>query len=278
MRTIAEAVEGTEVRVEPADSPGITVDGVPADLAHVAKADVRVDLADEPTSIDGESTSIDGESVAIDGESVATGRPTRVFVVEHVLGPLGLRGITAANVVGVRDEWDFARPEHRFCYAAELGPESVVGHPAGLPNPAIADALGEVDVVAGDPRPRQTVSERVTFAANDGRIELRPREYGAGVRFDATFGEASIVAEVDPRGETDEELVEAVTTSTTPYLSPTEKEAVTHSVADLVSDLLVIGGFDDLAVDVDLGGAYHALTVGAARKAHKTGVVEHCEG
>lgn len=256
MRTVEHPVEGTEVRVEPREQPGILVDGVPADLDHVAKADVRVDLAG----------------------AGGTDTASRSFVVEHVLGPLGLRGITAANVVGVRDEWEFARPEHRLCYAADLRPERVVGHPAGLPNPAIAEALGEVGVVGGAPQPRQTVAEPVSFEANEGSIDLRPREYGAGVRFDATFGEASIVAEVDPRGETDADLVESVCNSTTPYLSPTEEEAVTHAVADLVSDLLVIGGFDDLFVDVDLGGAYHALTVGAARKADDAGLVEYRDG
>lgn len=246
MRTIAEPVEGTEVRVTPSETPGIEVNGVPATLDAVEKADVRVDLANG----------------------------ARSFVVEHVLGPLGLRGITAANVVGVRDEWDFARPEHRFCYAAGLGPEHVVGHPAGLPNPALATALGEVEVVERDPQPRQTVSEPVTYAANGGEIELRPRERGAGVRFDVQYGDATITADVDPCGHTDEDLVESVTNATTPYLSPTEAEAVTHSIADLVSDVAVIGGFDDLAVDATLADAYHALTVGAARKAHETGVVE----
>lgn len=246
MRTVARPVEGTEVRVEPADSPGITVNGAPATLDAVAKADVRVDLAAE----------------------------TRSFVVEHVLGPLGLRGVTAANVVGLREDWDFARPEHRFCYAADLGPENVVGHPAGLPNPALAAALGEVELAAGEPQPRRTVSDPVTYEANGGRIELRPREYGAGVRFDVAYGEATITADVDPRGDNDESLVESVTDATTPYLSPTEEEAVTHSVADLVSDVAVIGGFEDLVVEAELGEAYHALTVGAARKARDEGLVE----
>lgn len=246
MRTIAHPVEGTEVRVEPSDSPGIAVNGVPATTDHVGKADVRVDL--------------------VDG--------TRSFVVEHVLGPLGLRGVTAANVVGIRDEWDFARPEHRFCYAAEMEPGNVVGHPAGLPNPALAAALGEVDFVDGEPQPRQTVSEPVSYAANGGEIELRPREHGDGIRFDVRYGDATITAEVDPRGNNDEQLVDSVINSTTPYLSPTEEEAVTHSIADLVSDLAVVGGFDDLVVDADLGDAYHALTVGAARKARDAGLIE----
>lgn len=265
MRTVAEPIEGTEVRVEPRDEPGVLVDGVPADLDHVCKADVRVDLLGDASGM-----GAGGEGVA----GATTAARSRSFVVEHVLGPLGLRGVTAANVVGIRDEWDFARPEHRFCYAARLGPEQVVGHPAGLPNPAVAEVLGEVGIVEGDPQPRRTVSKPFSFEANGGVVELRPREYGAGVRFDATYGEASTVAEVDPRGANDEALVESVCNSTTPYLSPTEEEAVTHAVADLVSDLLVIGGFDDLFVDVDLGGAYHELTVGAARAARDAGVVE----
>lgn len=267
MRTIAEPVEGHDVRVEPSDSPGIEVNGVPATLDAVGKADVRVDL-------------VGGESARSNGDDTRSGSSvngTRSFVVEHVLGPLGLQGVTAANVVGVRDEWDFARPEHRFCYAAELGPRNVVGHPAGLPNPAIADALGDVDVVEGDPRPRQTVSEPVSHSANGGHIEVRPREYGAGVRFEAAFGDATITAEVDPRGGNDDDLVDAVTNSTTPYLSPTDEEAVTHAVADLVSDVAVIGGFDDAVVEADLADAYHALTIGVARAAREADVVEHRE-
>ena len=62
--------------------------------------------------------------------------------------------------------------------------------------------------------------------------------------------------------------------STAPYLSPNDDEAVAHAVADLVSDIAVIGGFDDLVVEADLAGAYHALTIGAARKARSSGLVK----
>lgn len=249
VRTVAEAVEASEVRVEPKETPGIEVNGVPADLEHVTKADVRVDLRGE----------------------------TRAFVVEHVLGPLGLRGVTAARVEGRVDEWDFARPEHRFCYAANLPPSSVVGHPHGLPNPELAEAVSDVGVV-GEERTRTTVTEAVTFETNGGDIAIRPREYGAGIRFEATYGDAELVADVDPAGENDPGLVADVTASTTPYLAPDDEEAVTHSVADLVSDVAVVGGFDDAVVEANLGGAYHALTVGASRKAHEADVVESRTG
>lgn len=245
VRTLAAPVDGSEVRVEPKATPGVEINGIPADLAHVAKADVRVDIA---------------------------APEARSFVVEHVLGPLGLRGVTAARVEGRVESWSFARPEHRFCYSAGLSPANVVGHPRGLPNPGLAAALGRVDTV-GRPSTRTTVAEPVTVEANGGRLALRPREYGAGVRFEVSYGDASLTAEVDPAGGADDAFVERVTTSTTPYLSPDDDEAVTHAIADLVSDVAVIGGFDDLVVDADLGEAYHALTVGAARKAHETGVV-----
>lgn len=258
MITLAEPVEGTEVRVEPAESPGITVNGIPASLDAVGKADVRVDLVPVDT------TRTAGGSRPI-GDS-------RSFVVEHVLGPLGLRGITAAEVTGVRHEWDFARPEHRFCYSTSMGPGSVVGHPQGLPNPALAEALGSVERVETGGTPRTTVEREVTLSNDHGEISAAPREFGAGIRFEARYGDATFECEVDPAGENDEDLIEAVTTSTTPYLSPTEDEAVVHSVADLVSDIAVIGGFDDLVVKADLGGAYHALTVGIARKAREEGV------
>jgi hypothetical protein len=250
VRTLAEPVVGSEVRVEPKETAGIEIDGLPADLNHVVKADVRVDLG---------------------------GDANRAFVVEHVLGPLGLRGVTAARVEGRVETWDFARPEHRFCYSTSLPPSSVVGHPAGLPNPHLARAVGEVGVV-GDVPTRATVSEPVTVETDDGRLTLRPRAYGAGVRFEASYGEASVTAEVDPKGETDDALVERVTTSTTPYLSPDDTEGVTHAVADLVSDVCVLGGFDDLVVEAELGEAYHALTVGAAREAREQGVVVAREG
>jgi hypothetical protein len=249
MRTVARPIEGTEVRVEPTESPGIEVNGVPASLDAVGKADVRVDLVSD------------------------AGRG-RSFVVEHVLAPLGLHGITGASVVGIRDDWAFARPEHRFCYAAGLGPDAVVGHPEGLPNPALASALDDVGIVESEPQSRQTVSEPVTFASNGGEIELRPRDYGGGIRFEARYGDAEITAEVDPRGGNDPELIDSVVSATTPYLTPEDGEAVTHSIADLVADVAVVGGFDDLFVEVDLGEAYHALTIGAAREARRQGVVE----
>lgn len=250
MRTVAEPVEGTEVRVEPADSPGITVNGVPAELTAVVKADVRVDLVG----------------------------PTRSFVVEHVLGPLGLRGITAAEVTGIRGAWDFARPEHRFCYGAGMGPENVVGHPEGLPNPALAAALGDVEIVEEGETPRTTVEREVSLARNGGEISIAPRAFGAGIRFEARYGDATFECEVDPAGGNDEDLIESVTNATTPYLSPSDDVAVVHSIADLVSDIAVIGGFDDLVVEADLGGAYHALTVGVARKAHDEGVAVERSG
>lgn len=250
MRTIAEPVAGSEVRVAPRDQDGVVVNGTPATLEHVCKEDVRVDLGP---------------------------RGARSFVVEHVVGVLGLHGVTAAEVSGIRETWDFARPEHRHCWSVNLGPEQVVGHPAGLPNPDLSAALAGVEK-RGRRTTRTTVTEPVSLEAGGGRIELRPREYGAGIRFEAAYGGVEFVAEVDPAGDNDPGMVEAVVASQTPFLSESAEEGVTHSIVDLTSDVAVIGGFDDLVVEADLGDAYHQLTVGVARKAREAGVVEVVDG
>lgn len=247
MRTLSAPVEGTEVRVEPSDSPGIRINGIPARPEHICKADVRVDLS---------------------------AGAQRSFIVEHVLGPLGLHGITAASVTGLATQWDFARPEHRFCYSTGLDPSAVVGHPEGKPNPGLMAALGSEAVVETGTTPRTTITEPVTHTANGGRIRLVPRDYGSGVRFEATYGDATRTVELDPWGDNDPQLLEEIAGATTPYLSPTDEEAATHAIADLVSDLVVLGGFDDVDVTVDLAEAYHALTVGAVRKIHRESLVD----
>lgn len=246
MRTVGEAFEASEVRVEPASEPGIRVNGVPANGEHVQKADVRVDLF---------------------------GAGGRSFVVEHVLAPLGLTGVTAAEVVGTRDDWSFARPEHRFAYSRGGGPNRVVGHPAGYPNPAIAKGVRAVGVEELDEPVRRSVAEPVSVERDGGALTLRPSEPRTGIRFEIEFRGEALVATVDPAGETDPELVTAVVNSQTPFLTDSPTEGITHAVADLVSDIAVIGGFSDLVVEAELNEAYHALTVGAARRAHERDVV-----
>ena len=247
MRTVAEPFEAESVAVAPAEEPGIRINGAPATVEAVRKADVRVDL-------------LGGE----DGR--------RSFVVEHALAPLGLCGVTAAEVTGIETDWSFARPEHRFCYARGDDPAHVVGSPLGLPNPAVVEGVREVGVV-GEPSIRRTVAEPVTADTEGGTVTLRPRERGAGIRFEVSFRGESFVAEVDPAGDTDPELVDRVAAATTPFLTESAREGIVHSVADLVSDVAVIGGFEDLLVEADLGDAYHLATVGAARLAHERDVV-----
>lgn len=257
MRTIAEPVEGEFVRVEPADEPGIRINGIPADLDHTRKADARVDL------------------VANAGQSGVDGG--RAFVVEHVLGPLRLCGVTAAEVYGIDEGWDFSRPEHRFCYSTDLGPAAVVGHEAGLPNPALAAAVLDAGTVRHEPEVRRTVAEPITHGANGGEIVVSPREYGAGVELALELREETFAAEVPAEGA-DPDVVKTITNSTTPFLAPDGEVAVTHSAADVLSDVIAIGGLDDVRIEANLGRSYHALTVGVARKAHEHGIVVEREG
>lgn len=262
-RTVAAPADGEVARVAPREAGGIRVNGIPADLDHVRKADVRIDLVggggkDEDGDVEGDA---DHRTLADRG---------RAFVAEHVLGPLRLCGITDAAVVGTADRWSFARPEHRFCYAAGLGPDAVVGHPDGLPNPALAAAVADAGTDPAAARPRGTVAEPVTVAANCGEIRIEPRPFAAGATLDLAYGDATFACDLPPGGA-DPETVAAVTEATTPYLAPDDEEAVAHAVADVVSDVVVLGGLDDVRIEATLGGAYHALTVGAARAARERG-------
>lgn len=240
MRTVSEPVVGTEVRVEPADNDGIRINGIPATLENAVPV-FRVDL--------------------VDGN-------TRTFIAEHALSVLGLRGITAAEVTGVRTEWDFARPEHRFCYSVGWDPSAVVGHPAGLHDPALAEALRTVETVERGESPRKTVSEPVEFG--DGAIRIQPREYGAGLWIRNHYEDGTMEFTVDPQGSTEEAIVKEIVTSTTPFLTQ-RREGATHWIGDVVSDIGVIGGFDDLVIDSFDAG--HDDTLGVSRRAHNQGVV-----
>ncbi len=243
MGALRSSAEGEYVRADPRTTEGISINGIPVDLQHTRKADIRID--------------------------VVSGR-NRAFVAEHVLGPLYLRGVTAANVVGTVDAWDFARPEHRFCYATDLGPDAVVGHPAGLPNPGLATALGDAEIVETDGRTRGTVTEPVEYSANGGTIRIEPRGFREGPELDLRYRSGSFHCTVPPEGA-DEALINSVTNATTPYLAPDDETAATHAVADVLSDVVVIGGLEDVRIEADLSDAYHSLTVGGARRARTVG-------
>lgn len=243
MGTLRSVAEGEYVRAEPRQTDGISINGIPADLEHTRKADIRIDLV--------------------------SGRD-RTFVAEHVLGPLYLRGVTAADIVGTVEEWDFARPEHRFCYATDLGPEAVVGHPAGLPNPGLATALGDAEIAETDGRARGTVTETVEYGVNGGTIRIEPRGFRAGPELDLRYDGSSFRCTVPPGGA-DEAVIESVTNATTPYLAPDGETAVTHAVADVLSDVVVIGGLEDVRIEAELCEAYHSLTVGGARRTRELG-------
>lgn len=243
MKTLRSVAEGEYVRAEPRQTSGISINGVPADLEHTRKADVRIDLVSDRD---------------------------RVFVAEHVLGPLYLRGITTANVVGIVTEWDFARPEHRFCYSTDLGPDAVVGHPAGLPNPGLAAALGDAEVVEESERARGTVTEPVEYRINGGTIRIEPRGFREGPELDLNYRDSSFQCTVPPGGA-DESLIEDVTNATTPYLAPDNRTAAIHAVADVLSDVVVIGGLEDVRIEAELSDSYHSLTIGGARRARDVG-------
>ena len=139
------------------------------------------------------------------------------------------------------------------------------------PNPALAAAVADAGTEPTAARARGTVAEPMTFAVDGGEIRIEPRPFAAGAVLDLAYGDATFACELPPGGA-DPGTVTAVTGATTPYLAPDDEEAVTHAVADVVSDVVVLGGLEDVRIEATLGDAYHALTVGAARAARERGL------
>ncbi|WP_433633494.1 hypothetical protein [Halomicrococcus sp. NG-SE-24] len=241
MRTIAEPVVGSEVRVEPKETEGILINGIPAELGNAVPV-FRIDLVQDND---------------------------RTFIAEHVLSVLGMYGITAAKVTGITENWDFARPEHRFCYSENVGPEWAVGHPAGLHNPTLVEALRTTDIVETGETTRTSVSEPVE--CGDGAIRIAPRESGTGLLLRNHHQGEVLTFDIDPQSQTDGEIIREITSSTTPFLTPDSREGAIHWIGDMVSDIGIIGGFDDLVIDSYEPG--HNYTIGVSQKASDEGLV-----
>lgn len=238
MRTITDSVVGTEVRIDPSDTGEITINGISASLEN-ARTLFRVDL--------------------VSGDN-------RVFIAEHILSILGMHGVTSAEVTGINTDWDYARPEHRFARSTEnLTPENVVGHPKGLHDPVAEEGLREVKIVESGDEQRKTVTESIEYG--DSAIRIAPREKGEGLLL-RNHNEGEVISfTVDPLSRSDIGNIKLISTSTTPFLGGTSREGATHWVGDMVSDIGVIGGFDDLVIDSYTAG--HDDTIGISRKAHK---------
>ncbi|MEM1510182.1 MAG: hypothetical protein QXW86_11830 [Saccharolobus sp.] len=253
LTTVKEPIRAGNILVMPfwkSREPKIIINEVEAVPENVVKYDARVDIKDP-------------------------GSRKRCFLVEHVLGPLRLVGITNALVVGVDRKWNFLRPEHRFAYSIGLGPEVVVGEEDGRQRPALSDLvdkLGEL-IVKIECEVYKSVSEEVYYENVDpfgykGRIILKPLKPGEGIVLNVTLSENSIDnVLINQEGLKDKSLLKQILRAQTPFLiGINTKEALLHAIGDVTADIVGLGGLTDVEIIAELNFFYHALTVGAIKK------------
>jgi hypothetical protein len=246
--------------VEDIKEPRIVINNIEAVPENAVKHDARVDIMNPRTR-------------------------KRCFLVEHVLGPLRLVGITNARVYGTDKTWNFLRPEHRFAYSLGLSPEFVVGEEDGTQRPgleALVDHLSDY-VVKTKCRVYKSVAEEIVHENVDpfgykGKIIIYPRNPGEGITLSVRLFKNSLEnLLITEEGLQDRALLKRILRARTPYLIGLEsEEALLHAVGDVTADIVGLGGLTDVAVSVELNFFYHALTVGAIKKARFIKEVEEC--
>lgn len=238
-----------DIRIEPLKpGSGIWINSIPVDLEHVAKNDSRVDLSD--------------------GEK-------RAFVVEHILAPLKMMGIRDVNVLGRESSWDFARPVHRFAYSVGMKANSVFGPSDGRHHFEIVDAVYNLSCIQNaEDIEYKTVSQRIFLDYPPyGTIEIDPAPRGSGLNMELISGGNRISVTVYVTGRANSiDILDKVLTSRTPAVRGLySEEPLWHAVGDFTADLGGVGGITDAKITANLGMNYHAITIGALKKAFKKG-------
>jgi hypothetical protein len=240
--------------------PRIIINDIEAIPEHVVKYDARVDIMD-PSS------------------------KKRCFLVEHVLGPLRLIGITNAKVVGTDVNWNFMRPEHRFAYSIGLSPRFVVGEEDGTQRPALISIIDSLDqyVIKSECRVYKSVSKEVIYENMDpfgyrGRIVISPRDENEGITLTVRLFKNYIEdIHITENGLQDKTLLKKILSARTPYLIGIDsEESLYHAIGDVTADIIGLGGLTDADIKVELNFFYHALTVGAIKRAQFIKRVKEC--
>lgn len=255
LTTVKEPIRAGNIIVGPLlkfTEPRILINGVEAIPENAVKYDARVDIMDPRSR-------------------------KRCFLVEHVLGPLRLAGITNAEVVGTDKEWNFLRPEHRFAYSIGLEPGVVVGEEDGRQRPALADLLDKLNelVIRIECDVYKSVAQEVNYENIDpfgykGRITLKPLKPNEGIVLNVTLFSNSIEGVlIGEDGLKDRTLLKKILQAQTPFLiGLNTKEALLHAIGDVTADIVGLGGLTDVEITAELNFFYHALTVGAIKRSN----------
>jgi len=249
--TLSKPIVSGNVVILPMKKPEggkIIINGIEAKPENVVKYDARVDMMDPTTK-------------------------KRCFIIEHVLGPLRMLGVTDAIVLGLDKTWNFLRPEHRFAYSLGLTPEVVVGREDGKQRPKLEGIIDSVRLKT-DKQFYVTVAQEVYFKTVDifghkGEITIAPLPPESGIVLNIELFKNSIEdIRLGENGLEDKHLAKKILDARTPFLIGIEKEeALFHAIGDVIADTVGLGRLTDAKIDVKLNFFYHSLTVGAIKRA-----------
>jgi len=249
-QTVKYIVKTDILEVRPAKGTGITLNNIPVSPAHVVHNLFRVDMA-------------------------ANGY--RAYICEHPLASLKICGVHDAEVVGIRKEWDFARPEDRSAYSLGLKPNAVLGPPTGRISGGLVEAIEKVGIKrSGIVKEETTVAKKVEFSNPHGKIIIEPAPVGTGLQIYLKFGQFDPIETVlGVYSGLEPKLRRKVAGAITPFLKGLTEETAYHTLGDLIGDIAGTGGVDNGYVKVEVWGSIHTLTITACKKAGVTRAKEH---
>lgn len=241
--TMAEPVRNGQIEVKPnLEGTGIIVNGVPVNYELIVHSRERVDICKDRRII---------------------------YLIEHHVAALTLAGITDAQIVSHRRNWDFYRPEDRSAYSTGSTPDTVLGDPAGVIGRSLVESLMRAPKVALNIQ-QDYLKPNSAFEITHkdyGYIKIAPLTYKEGLVIDLNFYGSKLYAhfKIEPP-HLPRSLICRISEAVTPFLAGSCKKAIYHVIGDLIGDLIGIGKIFNAEVKADLRGSYHYLTIHLIKK------------
>ncbi|MHA1238109.1 MAG: hypothetical protein ACTSSJ_02475 [Candidatus Odinarchaeia archaeon] len=229
--------------VKPAPpNTGIVINNIPASVEYAIRHDFRVDLFKEHNY---------------------------AFIVEHPLAALKMFGIDNAIIIGIREKWDFFRPEDRLAYCLNLTPSTVVGPADGTISGGVVEEIEKIGIKYLDvPRVETTVRRDIEFVDEDcGWIKIHPKNRGEGITIKFHLENAgSMEINIPPSGLS-KKLRPKVANAVTPFLNGNKNsnDCLLHALGDLIGDIWGLCGLNNCSIEAELANNYHKLTIGALK-------------
>ena len=250
MQTFDRVIQGDTYDLHPLKKvAGLFINGIQVNARKIYHFQHRVDIKDEDKM---------------------------AFIIEHPLSVPSLFGVHSCRIEGNATDWDFYRSTHREAFTRGLKPSSSLGPPTGAISDGIVGALQDVKVI-NTPEPLQiktvaTHAEHFVDDTNHISIDPLPLDQSPSLRISVKlFDLGPLKATLDPiKGLLDEsgnpDIRFKVLTARSPAVIGPEKEALYHTLGDVISDIASTGDIRSGIVEVQLGFAYHRTTIGLVKK------------